>query len=807
MKPPAFSCRIGLVVVSLFFAVWAGAAMRAAVLTADASAAPAVPAPLDLGQGADHTPDGRTLTADGWSFLLDGRRFIPVSGEFHFSRYPREEWRDELLKMKAGGINIVSTYVFWIHHEEVRGTFDWSGRRDLRAFLELIREVGLMAIVRLGPWDHGEVRNGGFPDWVRDSGTKLRSADPAFLELVRPFYREIARQMQGQYWKDGGPIIGVQLENECNGLPYLVALKQLARECGADVPFYTMTGWDNVAVPEGGLLPLFGAYSVAFWYPPGNPAFKKSFVFSAIRDEKEMAPDFHNLNPARSALIGKFPFLCCEIGGGMPSAYLKRVKVEPDEIAAMALAKLGSGNNMPGYYMYQGGVNPEGRLSYLNEAAPNAMPVKDYDFQAPLGALGQVRGQYHLLRQQHLFLQDFGIALAGMPLTLPDRRPANLGDLSVLRWSVRSDSRSAFVFFNNYQPQTTMPDHTGVQFQVKLAGGTVVVPQEPITIPAGRYGILPVNLDCGGVLLQYATVQPLCRLTHDGAEWYFFAQIPGLAPELAFAAGSVKKVEATRGSLVRAGGLARVKDFAPGLEQVVAAHSQGGAAVRFVVLAAEQARQLYRLPFGGRDRLVLVDAAALADGDALRLQTVRGADLSLAVFPSGSGLILAGREIAGRPAGVFTQFSLPTGAPPECGPVVAKLVRPAAVTADPLDGSQEAAWAQAEAWSLVVPAALTGRRVVLHIDYAGDAARLYAGDTFVLDNYANGDAMEVGLWRLPAEALERLTLLRLPFGPQSIKRLPPVLQSRMEERLAATKAPPRISVSEQVDLSVRVVQP
>ena len=127
MKPPAFSCRIGLVVVSLFFAVWAGAAMRAAVLTADASAAPAVPAPLDLGQGANRAPGGRTLTADGWSFLLDGRRFIPVSGEFHFSRYPREEWRDELLKMKAGGINIVSTYVFWNLHEPQPGKFEFSG--------------------------------------------------------------------------------------------------------------------------------------------------------------------------------------------------------------------------------------------------------------------------------------------------------------------------------------------------------------------------------------------------------------------------------------------------------------------------------------------------------------------------------------------------------------------------------------------------------------------------------------------------------------------------------------------------------
>ena len=53
-------------------------------------------------------------------------------GEFHYARYPANEWREELLKMKAGGIDIVATYVFWIHHEEVEGQFDWSGPRNLR---------------------------------------------------------------------------------------------------------------------------------------------------------------------------------------------------------------------------------------------------------------------------------------------------------------------------------------------------------------------------------------------------------------------------------------------------------------------------------------------------------------------------------------------------------------------------------------------------------------------------------------------------------------------------------------------------
>jgi len=113
--------------------------------------------------GTAHRPDGRELLADRRSLLLDGRPWLPVMGEFHYSRYPAAEWRDELLKMKAGGIDIVASYVFWIHHEEIENSFDWSERRSLRAFVECCREVGLLAVVRCGPWCHGEVRNGGLP--------------------------------------------------------------------------------------------------------------------------------------------------------------------------------------------------------------------------------------------------------------------------------------------------------------------------------------------------------------------------------------------------------------------------------------------------------------------------------------------------------------------------------------------------------------------------------------------------------------------------------------------------------------------
>ena len=143
-------------------------------------------------------PAGHTLAANGRYLTYDGKPFFPVSGEFHFARYRREDWERELRKMKAGGVNIVATYIFWIHHEEEKGVFDFSGRRDLRAFTELCGKVGLGVILRIGPWCHGECRNGGFPDWIQfQTDFARRTDDPTYLFYVRRWFCEMEKQVHG----------------------------------------------------------------------------------------------------------------------------------------------------------------------------------------------------------------------------------------------------------------------------------------------------------------------------------------------------------------------------------------------------------------------------------------------------------------------------------------------------------------------------------------------------------------------------------------------------------------------------------
>jgi hypothetical protein len=284
------------------------------------------------------------------------------------------------------------------------------------------------------------VRNGGLPDWLLEKGWKTRSDDTNYLARTKIWYGEISRQLSGLLWKDGGPVIGIQLENEYNGpAEHLLTLKRLAREAGLDVPLYTRTGWPllRTPLPYGEIVPLYGVYAEGFWdrtLTPMPGSYWQGFYFSRLRTDAAIGSDSLGQREARDpADVDRYPYLTCEIGAGMMTSYHRRILVYPLDAEATTLVKLGSGGASLGYYMYHGGENPDGKLSTLQESQAtgywNDLPVKSYDFQTALGQYGQIRPQYHLLRRLHLFLHEWGPELAEMPPTMPDQRPNGKGDL------------------------------------------------------------------------------------------------------------------------------------------------------------------------------------------------------------------------------------------------------------------------------------------------------------------------------------------------------------------------------------------
>lgn len=242
------------------------------------------------------SPSGGSIAVNSLYIERDGMPWIGVMGEYHFVRDSRERWPAELEMIRSGGITIVSTYVFWLYHEEVEGEFDFTGDRDLRAFVLACRDAGLDVFIRVGPWCHGETRNGGLPDWLVKSGLKLRTNDPDYMEKVRLWYTRVAMELRGLFYKDGGPIIGVQLENELVNRPeHLLALKSLAISVGLEAPLWTATGWNSrfgARIPRDELLPVFGGYADAPWSASsGELPLNVNFTFNPMRNNSAIGSD------------------------------------------------------------------------------------------------------------------------------------------------------------------------------------------------------------------------------------------------------------------------------------------------------------------------------------------------------------------------------------------------------------------------------------------------------------------------------------------------------------------------------------
>ena len=317
-------------------------------------------------------PAGKEIRVNNYFMSLGGKPIIPIMGEMHYSRVPREHWEDMLLKMKACGITIVASYVIWIHHEEVEGKFEWRGDKDLSAFAALCKKHGLWFYPRIGPWSHAEVRNGGTPDWLLEKeGIKERALNPVFQRYTEEFYRQIAMQLKGLLYKDGGPVIGVQLENEYgrgkSGEAYIMWLKQTALKYGIDVPLYTVTGWGNGTVPPYEVIPLWGAYPDEPWATTlSRTTTAENFRFTAYRDDYKIG---NELKPGQASYLNysAYPYFTCEMGVGIENTDHRRLVINPIDGLGLMLAKLGSGSNLPGYYMFAGGSNPRGKLTSMEE--------------------------------------------------------------------------------------------------------------------------------------------------------------------------------------------------------------------------------------------------------------------------------------------------------------------------------------------------------------------------------------------------------------------------------------------------------
>ncbi|HIZ65889.1 MAG TPA: beta-galactosidase [Candidatus Blautia pullicola] len=722
--------------------------------------------------------DGKELSFNNYYMEMDGKPFFGISGECHYSRVSENQWEDTILKMKMGGINILATYIFWIHHEEEEGKFRFDGNRNVRKFLKLCKKHGMYVIVRIGPFDHGEVRNGGLPDWLYGKPFDVRSLNEGFLNCTRTLYRQLARQFEGLYFKDGGPIIGAQIENEymhsaapwelttgvsnewipggSDGTAYMKALKDMAVEEGICTPFYTCTGWGGAAMPTEEMLPLWGGY--AFWpwifydYEGEHPA-TPEYIY---RDNHNNAvPKTYNFEPVYEP--ESFPYACCEMGGGMSCFYNYRFQFPFESVDAMANIKLAGGCNFLGYYMYRGGSNPRGeKTPYLNECQ---CPKISYDYQAAIGEFGQLRPSYHRLKALHLFVTNFGDEFCQMQTVLPENsQEISPEDTETLRYAVRTDGEKGFLFLNNYQDHVICQEKKDENILLRLPKEDLYI--EGISLAPGEEAVFPFGLKVEGFRLKYAKAQLLTVIREAGKVTYFFFAPQGTTPEYVW---DTEGIESIDGNPVE-GREIRIRKPANEMSSYCVAGEDKE--VTIITLTREQSLSFYQIEVQGQPTAVLCDSPFLYNEGQISLESPDKGDRTQVLFypeqklamPLGvekmnraGNQIMKGYEIFWKKEEIQEQ------------PVTVREV-----------GNFR--------YVLELPEHCPGKKdSLLRIGYEGDVGSLFADSLLISDNFNNQALWEIGLKEaLPRGTEKELTLFITPLKENVKVDVSSTMAGRME---------------------------
>lgn len=702
-----------------------------------------LPAPIDAGSD---------LSLTDRSVLRAGMPVVPVSGEIHFSRLPRARWRERLRQMRASGVTLASAYVLWLHHSPERGVAHFDDARDVGAFIDECAAAGLEVVLRIGPWAHGEARNGGFPDWVQNADVVHRSDDPGYLALVAEWFAQLAGALGGRS-RPGGPIIAIQLENELYDRPeHLVTLKRMAREAGMSAPLWTATAWGGADLPLGEVMPLFGGYGDGFWVDPAEgwePSFRAHYFPSHEWDDPGVGADVRATqgfaeagdSPAapetQAARLGGFPPATCELGGGMATAYHRRPVLSGLDVAALAHMKIGNGSAWQGYYMYVGGRNPgPGMQETQATGYPNDMPEWGYDFHAPIGQSGDLHESAALLRAQHAFLSAFGDRLGTMASTLPDTVADGLEDVSTLRWALRSDGSEGFCLISHHQPHVPVETVRDVQLQVALDDETLLLPSTPVDIPGGTLARWPIGLKVGDARLRWATASALTIL--PGGVLVLAAD-PGIPVEVAVGDDPPRVI-------------------VPGLHEI--------AGLSLLVLASAAEAWVLGDRLWECDGQLRWDGATAEVRDATRLRRFDPARRSWVTLPTPAPTPVA--EVSLR------QLRAAGAVPPDHGFRGPRHRAPSPQTFDTL----------AAVYALTAP--LTGGDDVLDIDWAGDVAQLRIDGVTIDDRFWDGTRWSVSLPDAGATRDSEITLHVLPLSAESTVHLSAHAQARRSHAARGT---------------------
>ncbi|MEE2569148.1 glycoside hydrolase family 35 protein [Pseudarthrobacter sp. J64] len=381
-----------------------------------------------------------------------------LAGAIHYFRVHPDQWEDRLLKLQAMGANTVDTYVAWNFHQPKQdGAPDFTGWRDLGAFIDTAARIGLDVIVRPGPYICAEWDNGGFPAWLTGTpGIGLRCMDPEFTAAIEAWFDELLPIIVPRQAAHGGPVVAVQIENEYGSY-------------GDDQEYLK---WNRQALQERGITELLFTADGGTDYFLDGGAMEDTWATATLGSRGDEAIEtWQRRRPGE-------PFFNVEFWGGWFDHWGEEHHVRDVSETTEEVRKILDLGGSICLYMAHGGTN-FGLRSGANHDGKVLQPtVTSYDSDAPIAENGALTGKFHALRGE--FFKAQGI-MDPPPLPRELLEPAPVlpaQSLSVVPGkSLLSILRSAGPAVSSVRPQSF--EQLGLDAGMVLYSANPVLPGKP----------------------------------------------------------------------------------------------------------------------------------------------------------------------------------------------------------------------------------------------------------------------------------------------------------------------------------------
>lgn len=248
-----------------------------------------------------------------------------------------------------------------------------------------------------------------------------------------------------------------------------------------------------------------------------------------------------------------------------------------------------------------------------------------------------------------------------------------------------------------------------------------------LTLKSKKSGILPFNMDLDGILLKYATLQPITHVEVEGIKTFFFGIIEGMQAEFMFE-GNIDGGQDIDTLWEGANTRIRVSESET---RMIRLEDNSGKTIDLCVLSPKDFQNFWRVNIEGQEHIILCERPPLVKEGRLELDLREASEIEMGIYPPVKNPLKPDTD---------SKAMISHGIKEGFETYAIQLPQASVASSYVINNNKARIYLSDEDFNRFDD-------LWLQVDYEGDVGNALVGGNLIQDNFYNGQVWEMGLGR------------------------------------------------------------